>query len=74
MSYAEVLRAARGLSPEEQAQLVDELCVSNESPLGDEWSAEIARRNAEIDAGTAELLTWEEAQRRHRAGKMSGDA
>lgn len=31
-------------------------------PLGPEWEAEIARRVAEIESGTAQLIPWEEVR------------
>jgi putative addiction module component (TIGR02574 family) len=57
---AEVLR----LPPEERARLALELIRSldaePEAGAADAWDAEIARRGAEVDAGTAETLTVDE--------------
>ena len=55
------------LSPQERGELAHRLIVSlddepNESPeaIAKAWDEEIARRVAEIDAGTAELIPHEE--------------
>ena len=64
------------LPPEERERLVEELAASRPSDFASKeietaWLAEIDRRSAEIDAGTAELLEWSDvreqiAQRRAR--------
>jgi putative addiction module component (TIGR02574 family) len=63
-----VYQAAMSLPADERAQLVDSLIAtfSDEQgePLDEAWLQEIERRSAEIDAGTAELVPWEEARRR----------
>jgi len=57
---AEILR----LPPEERARLALELIRSldteAEPGVADAWDAEIARRGAEVDAGTAETMTLDE--------------
>jgi putative addiction module component (TIGR02574 family) len=74
-TYSSILQAAMKLSPGERSKLaetlletVDELTdqelVAQISP---EYRAEIARRSAEIDAGTAKYVTWEEMVERARA-------
>lgn len=43
-------------------------------PLSDDWNAEIQRRSAEFDAGTATTFSWEdikaEARQRSNRGKQ----
>lgn len=53
---------AMKLSPEERADLADWLWVSAtpREEVAAAWEAEIARRIAEIDAGTAKLIPGEE--------------
>lgn len=67
-TFNEVLDAAMTLPVEQRADLIDTLITSlpsgKDGPLSDEWMAEIARRSAEVDAGTAELIPWEEVRRR----------
>jgi len=74
-TYADVLRIALSLSAKERSELADaildsldeEAVESNGPPaLSDEWRAEIARRSAEIDAGTAQSYTWDETKLRAR--------
>ncbi len=60
---AEQIKAeAMKLSPEERADLADWLWISAtpREEVKAAWDAEIARRIAEIDAGTAELIPSEE--------------
>jgi putative addiction module component (TIGR02574 family) len=61
-----ILAAATQLPVEQRMDLIDALCETiprdTERPLSDEWMAEIERRSAEIDAGTARLCTWEEVK------------
>lgn len=53
------------LSPEERGHLAEELIVSVGAHDGNQWddeyAAEIQRRVAEIDAGTAETIDSDEA-------------
>ena len=76
-TYADVLRVVMSLSPEQRRELAAAIDASldvdvdiaanggapNQSPA---WQAEIARRSAEIDAGTAQSFTWEETRQRAR--------
>ena len=59
----EMIHDADQLSDEDQAGLATHLLASlNGSPLGPD-DRELARREAEIDAGTAKLLTEEELRK-----------
>jgi len=59
------------LSEAERAELAHSLVESLDGPAdpdaGSAWDAEIVRRLAEVDAGTAELIDREEMRRRMRA-------
>jgi len=59
------------LSEAERAELAHSLVESLDGPADQDaqsaWDAEIVRRLAEIDAGTAELIDREEMRRRMRA-------
>lgn len=59
------------LSESERAQLAYDLMVSLDGPadsgVEEAWDAEILRRLAEIDSGTANLIDREEFRRRMRA-------
>jgi putative addiction module component (TIGR02574 family) len=67
-NYADQYSAAVQLPIEERMRLIDELWESIPEddcpPLSPEWIAEIERRSAEIDAGTAELEDWESVRQR----------
>lgn len=63
----EIENQALQLSPQERGQLIHRLIVSLEGPAEDTpeavaqaWDEEIARRVAEIDAGTVELIPHEQ--------------
>ena len=59
-TLTEVIHEADQLSIEDQAGLTTHLLARQQSaPLGPD-AEEVARRDAEIDAGTAELLTHEQ--------------
>jgi putative addiction module component (TIGR02574 family) len=64
-TFEEVRNEALALSPEDRGHLADELLDSLPSEerieWDDEYSAEIQRRVAEIDAGTAETVDSDEA-------------
>ena len=64
-TFEDVRNEAMALTPEERGHLAEELLDSVESDEGIEWddeyAAEIQRRVAEIDAGTAELVDSDEA-------------
>jgi len=83
-TYADVLRMALSLSPKERRDLwhavlesLDGEEITDDEPpiLSEAWKAEIARRSAEIDAGTAKGIPWEEVRNRiltrRRASKES---
>lgn len=62
MSIDQLKAAAMHLTPEERADLADWLWVSAmpRAEVEAAWGTEIARRVAEIDAGTAKLIPAEE--------------
>ena len=64
MSSADMLAEILRLPAEERARLALELIRSldaePEAGAADAWDAEIARRGAEVDAGTAETMTVDE--------------
>ena len=65
----EKLRAeALTLTTEQRAELARDLIESLDAPrdagAADEWDAEISRRLAEVDVGTAKLVDREELRRR----------
>jgi putative addiction module component (TIGR02574 family) len=68
MSFDEVRQAAIELPPDQRTELIESLIASlapeSGELLDDGWMREIERRSAEIDAGTAELVPWEEVRRR----------
>jgi len=72
--YADVLREAMSLTPAQRSELARAMLESIDEEEGDRsppllseaWRAEIARRSAEIDAGTAKSYTWEETKQRAR--------
>ncbi|HMO86331.1 MAG TPA: addiction module protein [Lacipirellulaceae bacterium] len=67
-NYAELFSAASQLPVELRIRLIDELWETvpegADVELSPEWLAEIERRSAEIDAGTAELEDWESVRGR----------
>ncbi len=78
-TYADVLRVVLSMSPEQRRELAAAIDASLDAGEAAEqgapnqssaWRAEIARRSAEIDAGTAKSFTWEET--RQRARKQAG--
>ena len=66
---------ALDLSASERAELAYDLMTSLDGPADQDvekaWDAEILRRLAEIDSGTASLIDREELRRRMRA-RLSG--
>jgi putative addiction module component (TIGR02574 family) len=64
-TFEDVRNEAMALTPEERGHLAEELLDSVESDevieWDDEYAAEIQRRVAEIDAGTAETVDSDEA-------------
>ena len=70
-STLEKLRSeALSLPEAERAELAHSLVISLDGPAdkdaAEAWDAEILRRLAEIDAGTAQLIDREELRRRMR--------
>lgn len=67
---AELSERAKGLPPEDRARLAEELLASlEESPSAEvdaAWDAEIRKRLADIEAGTAVLVPAEEVFARVR--------
>jgi putative addiction module component (TIGR02574 family) len=63
-TYESLLGDAKNLPLADRIRLVDAIWDTLPEdalpPLGDEWMAEIQRRSAEIDAGSAEFVSWEE--------------
>ncbi|MCU0698496.1 MAG: addiction module protein [Myxococcaceae bacterium] len=60
----QLLSEALKLSGTERAQLITELLETLDTPEGVEaaWTSELRRRLAEIRAGRAELLDWQDAR------------
>jgi putative addiction module component (TIGR02574 family) len=76
-TYAEILNAALALPPQERGELAEVLWESvsdgqsiQQPRLSEAWQNELARRSAEIDAGTATYVTYE--QMRERARRAAG--
>jgi putative addiction module component (TIGR02574 family) len=73
-TYSSILQAAMKLSSRERSELADALWDTVDVPsdaellaqLSDAQRAAIARRSAEIDAGTATYVTWEQMIERAR--------
>ena len=63
----DVLTNALSLTAEERAKVAASLIESLDEQVDDgadeAWAAEIQRRLDEIDAGTVQLVPWEEARR-----------
>lgn len=76
-STLEKVRAqALNLPESDRAELAQDLVASLDGPadpdVGKAWDAEILRRLAEIDAGTARLIDREEFSKRMRARMYRG--
>lgn len=60
--FSSVLSAAQQLPEQDRLRLIDALWETvppeAEAPFSDEWAAEIERRVAELDAGTAKTIPW----------------
>ena len=73
-TFSEILNAALALPPDQRdelAALLRESAATNEpsggsASISNAWRQEIARRSAEIDAGTATYVTYEEMRERAR--------
>jgi putative addiction module component (TIGR02574 family) len=65
-----ILGSAMKLPEAQRLELAEALFAASEPPMpeptGDVWLAELQRRSAEIDAGTAVLAPWAEVKRRVR--------
>jgi len=78
--YETVLADASRLPVADRIQLIGDLWDTLPSdllpPLSDEWVAEIQRRSAEYDAGSAETVSWEQvkAEALRRVGMAVPDA
>jgi len=74
-----LLADAARLPVADRLQLIDAiwdtLPAESLPPLSDEWVAEIQRRSAEYDAGSAETVPWEQvkAEALRRAGRSVPD-
>lgn len=79
-SYEILLADAARLSVAERIQLIealwDTLPGDSLPPLSDEWVAEIQRRSAEYDSGSAKTVPWEQvrADAMRRVGLTVPDA
>lgn len=65
----ELSRRARDLSPEERVQLAEEILATvheQDEEVDAAWDAEIKRRIAEVENGTAKLIPAEEVFARLR--------
>ncbi len=69
LTAKQIMKEAMKLSPDERANLADRLLVSAipHEEVAAAWDTEIARRIAEIDAGTVELVPGEEVLARIEA-------
>lgn len=67
-SAADILQDALALPAEARAAIASRLISSLDDAVDDDaeaaWSAEIARRIEDIDAGTIPLVPWTEVRRR----------
>ena len=65
-NFKEVLQDAVQLPERDRAALagvlIETLDPVSDSDVEAAWSEEIKRRLAEVDAGTVELITWEEVR------------
>ena len=79
-TYETLLADATRLPVAERIQLIDAiwetLPFDSLPPLSDEWVAEIQRRSAEYDAGSAETVSWKQAKAEalRRVGMTVADA
>ncbi len=79
-TYETLLADATQLPLADRIRLIDEIwdTFPDDSlpPLSDEWVAEIERRSAEYDAGSAETVSWErvKADALRRIGMAVPDA
>lgn len=79
-TYQTVLGDATRLPVADRIQLIEDLWDTLPSdalpPISDEWVAEIQRRSAEYDAGSAETVSWKhvKAEALRRVGMAVPDA
>jgi putative addiction module component (TIGR02574 family) len=79
-TYETVLADAARLPVADRIQLIDAIwdTLPGDSlpPLSDEWVAEIQRRSAEYDTGSAKTVSWEQvkAEALRRVGMAVPDA
>ncbi|MBI3865673.1 MAG: addiction module protein [Planctomycetia bacterium] len=79
-TYESLLTEAAQLPVADRIQLIDAiwdtLPANSLPPLSDEWTAEIQRRSAEYDSGSAQTVSWEQirAEALRRAGVTIPDA
>lgn len=70
-SVAEVLEDVRRLPPGDLDWLIGELSrsgdISNDAEIDASWKAEVERRVAEFEAGSAVTYSWEEVEAPLRA-------
>jgi len=63
MTVLQIIAEARKLSPEEQAELIDRLCVEAvggpDPEIDEEWKQETRRRIADIESGRVEGIPAE---------------
>jgi putative addiction module component (TIGR02574 family) len=66
----EVLRDASELSEQDRATLagllIESLDTEADPDVEEAWAAEIARRVAQLEAGDAKMIPWEEVRQRLR--------
>ncbi len=76
LALEKVRTEALSLSESERAELAQSLVASLDGPADSDvdtaWDAEIMRRLADIDSGTAALIDREEFRRRMRARMSRG--
>jgi putative addiction module component (TIGR02574 family) len=79
-TYETLLADAARLPVADRIQLIDAiwdtLPADSLPPLTDDWVAEIQRRSADFDSGSAETVSWEQvkADALRRAGATVPDA
>ena len=69
-TLAEIIQAARALSPAERLQLLDAMWEAEHPDawpaLSQEWLAEVQNRSAAFDAGRMNASPWQDVQARVR--------
>lgn len=70
-ALAELIEGGLALDPAERVRLADcmydSLGENGEKSIMEEWAAEAERRDAEIDAGTANVAPWDKTMRELKA-------